>query len=94
MATQAFVAIQDLTYTEKTLGSLVTVSYTNGGTAGAEVVTVSSHAITVQIESTSTATQIKAAVEASAEASALVVVTTTGTGSSNVQKTCKLATTG
>lgn len=92
MSTKASIAIQDLTYTEKQLGLGVTISYTNGGTAGSEVVSVSGHAITVQIASgTSTATQIKTAIEANYEANLLVAITVTGTGSA-AQKTCKLAT--
>lgn len=91
MSTKASIAIQDLTYTEKQLGLGVTISYSNGGTAGSEVVTVTGHAIDVKIASgTSTAAQIKAAVDASYEAALLVAVEVTGTGST-AQVTCKNA---
>lgn len=65
MATLAFATIQDIKYTETQLGMGVTVAYTTGATAGSEVVTVSGHAITIQIETTvSTAAQILAAFNA------------------------------
>lgn len=77
--------VQDLTYTAKLAGAggdAITVTYTTGGTAGAEAVSVLSNAITVQIESgVSTATQIKAAFDASSAAIALATVAVTGTGS-------------
>lgn len=62
------VVIQFITYTAKRWGQFPTISYTNGATAGAEVVTVdSSLNITVQIQSgVSTNTQIKAAIDATA----------------------------
>ena len=76
--------IQDLTYTADNVGSngnLITITYTGGGTAGAEVVTVVGNAISVQIESgVSTALQIKTAVDASLAAAALVNVAITGVG--------------
>lgn len=83
-----FVVIQDLTFTETSLGNLPKISYTNGGIAGSEVVTVSGNTlITVQISSgVSTATQIKAAVDANFIAHRLATVTISGTGS-NVQNT-------
>ena len=90
------VVIQDLTYTEKQLGSNVTISYVNGGLDGSEVVIVSGHDITVQIGA-STATHIRAAILAhkatatDVAASDLVTCSISGTGS-NVQKTCKNAT--
>lgn len=75
--------IQDLTYTAKKPGSArnsITVAYTGGATAGAEVVSVVGNAISVQIENgVSTATQIKTAVDASGAAAALVSVTISGT---------------
>lgn len=81
----ATLVIQDLTYTSElfgVLGNAVTVAYTTGGTAGAEVVTVVGNAISVQIQSgVSTATQVRTALLASAPAMALVSVTVTGTGS-------------
>lgn len=77
--------VQDLTYTADlrgTAGNSITIAYTAGGTAGAEVVTVVGSAISVQIETAvSTATQVKAAVDGSAAASALISVAITGTGS-------------
>lgn len=86
MSTKASVVIQDLTYTEKTLGLGVTISYTSGGTAGSEVVTVSSNAITVQIGA-STATQIKAAIDANEHSARRVACAISGTAGT-VQKTC------
>jgi uncharacterized protein len=75
--------IQDLTYTADSVGTggnAITIEYTTGGTAGAEVVTVLGNAISVQIDSTnSTATQVKAAVDAFPAAAALVDVTISGT---------------
>lgn len=60
----------------------ITLAFTGGATAGAEVVTVSGNAISVQIETAvSTATQVKAALDAKAEATALVTIATTGTAS-------------
>lgn len=77
--------IQDLTFTADTAGAggnAITIAYTTGGTAGSEVVTVVSNAISVQIQSgVSTATQIKAAVDAAAPAAALVDTTISGVGS-------------
>jgi hypothetical protein len=92
MATLASVVIQDLTYTEASLGRLPTISYKNGGTAGSETVTAIDKHIVVTIESgVSTAAQVKTAVEANATADALVTITVTGTGS-NAQVTCNEAT--
>jgi predicted glycosyltransferase len=75
--------VQDLTYTADAAGpggTAITIAYTGGGTAGAEVVSVVGNAISVQIESgVSTATQVKTAVDASAPASALISVAITGT---------------
>lgn len=90
MATQVLgtAVVQDITYTEKQLGSLITITYTNGATAGSEVVTVVDRAITIQIQSgTSTATQVLAAFNASSAAKAIATAAITGTGS-NVQLTC------
>lgn len=59
-------------------GNSITVAYTGGATAGAEVVTVVGSAISVQIENgVSTITQVRTAVNASAAAAALVVATGT-----------------
>ena len=82
--TYGYLAVQDLTYTAKTIGagsSSITIAYTTGGTAGSEVVTVVASAISVKIQtSVSTATQVKAAVDASAAAMLLVGCAVTGTG--------------
>lgn len=84
-AVAASKVIQDLTYTADSAGQAgnnISIAYTTGGTAGAEVVTVNGNAISVQIETgVSTATQIKAAVDGSVAASALVGVAISGTGS-------------
>ncbi len=84
-AAKAHATIQDLTFTADatgTGGNAITVAYTTGATAGSEVVTVVSNAISVQIATgVSTATQIKAAVDASSPAAALVDTSITGTGS-------------
>lgn len=71
-------------------GNSITVAYTAGGTAGAEVVTVVGNAISVQIASgTSTITQVRTAVNASAAAAALV--TATGTSATTVSSAGALA---
>lgn len=64
-----------------TAGNSITLAYTTGATAGAEVVTVSGTAISVQIESTvSTITQVRTALNAAAAAAALATFTgTSGT---------------
>jgi hypothetical protein len=88
MATLATAVIQDLTYTEKTLGLDVSITYTNDGVAGSEVVSVSGHNISVKIESgVSTATQIRTKVLAHNEAKDLVTIVISGTGS-NAQVSC------
>lgn len=76
-------AVQDITYVQIAAAqSLSTVSYIGGGTAGAEVVTVSGSAVQIKIQSgTSTATQVLAAFNASAAATALFSASITGTGS-------------
>lgn len=83
--TRALLVVQDLTYLADlggVAGNSITIEYTTGGTAGAEVVTVVGTAISVQIEnSVSTATQVKTAVDASVSASALISVSVSGTGS-------------
>ncbi len=83
----ASLIVQDLTYLADlrgTAGNLITIAYTAGGTAGAEVVTVVGSAISVSIDVTaitgSSATQVKAAVDASVPASALISVSITGSG--------------
>lgn len=62
-------------------GNAITLTYTSGGTAGAEVVTVVGTAISVQIESgVSSITQVRVAINLSAAAAALVTATgTSGT---------------
>lgn len=88
ISTNAFLAVQDITYTAKTAGTAgnsVTIAYTTGGTAGSEVVTVVSSAISVQIQTgVSTATQVLSAVNNSATALALVSASISGTAT-NVQ---------
>jgi hypothetical protein len=73
-----------ITWTAVTMGSAgndITVALIAGGTAGAEVVTVSGSAISVQIESgVSTRTQVLTAVQASAAASALVGISVASGG--------------
>ena len=72
--------IQDILYSALAINPSITVTYTAGGTAGSEVVTVVGKDITVQIQSSvSTAAQIKTAVEASAAAMALITPYISGT---------------
>lgn len=84
----AFLTVQDITYTAATGGSggnAVTIAYTAGGTAGSEVVSVISSAISVQIQSgVSTSAQVLSAINASAAALALVSGSITGLNT-NVQ---------
>jgi len=84
-STKAYKTIQDLIYTAHTAGyngNLINITYTTGGTKGAEVVTVTVNAISVQIESgVSTANNIKTAIGNSIPAAALVDVALGGTGS-------------
>lgn len=64
-------------------GNNITIAFTAGATAGAEVVTVTGTAISVQIETgVSTVTQVRTAMQAAAACTALV--TTTGTSASAV----------
>ncbi len=85
----ASLIVQDLTYTAvangngaNAAGNNITITYTAGGTTGAEVVTVRDSNINVSMHTgASTATQILTAIQASALASALVNVKVTGTGS-------------
>lgn len=73
-----------ITWTAVTMGAAgndITVALVAGGTAGAEVVSVSGSAISVQIESgVSTRTQVLTAVQASAAASALVGISVASGG--------------
>lgn len=76
-ATAASLILQTkINFTAKNTGSsqnAITVAFTSGATAGAEVVTVVNKAISVQIESgVSTVTQVKAKLDAHAAASLLV----------------------
>jgi hypothetical protein len=73
-----------ITWTAVTMGAAgnsITVALVAGGTAGAEVVTVTGNAISVQVESgVSTRTQVLTAVQASAAASALVGISVASGG--------------
>lgn len=75
-AVKATRTAQGMTYTADAFGSAgnsITVTLVAGGTAGAEVVTVSSKAISVVIQSgVTTQTQLKTALDASAAAAALI----------------------
>ncbi len=75
-AVKAFLVVQDITYTAKkggSQGNSITIQYTTGAVAGAEVVTVTGNAIVVEISSgVSTATQVVAAVSGSAAAMLLL----------------------
>lgn len=76
-----------------TSGNSITIAFTGGGTAGAEVVTVSGNAISVQIQSgVSTVTQVRTAINASGAAAALVAAT--GTSSSTVSTASAVSLTG
>lgn len=89
-AVAPFVVLQDLTITSLSTGIAAngkTVTYTTGATAGAEVVTVVSGNVNVQIQNgVSTATQINAALGAAGAFTALYAATISGTGST-AQKT-------
>lgn len=95
-ATAATLTKGGVTYTAvatDNTGNLITVAYTAGGTAGAEVVTVVGNAISAQIESgVSTITQVRTAVNASVAAAALV--TATGTSGTAVTTATASALTG
>ncbi len=75
----ASLKIQDILYTSKvagTGGNDITINYNSGGTAGSEVVGVSTHAITVTMEDgVSTADNIRDAIENSVSANNLVGLT-------------------
>ena len=75
-----------VTYTSVALdqsANLINVAYTAGATAGAEVVTVTGNAISIQIETgVSTITQVRTAFNLSAAAAALA--TATGTSATTV----------
>jgi hypothetical protein len=76
--------IQNISYVADNFGAagnLISIEYIGGGTAGSELVSVLSNAITVEIEDgVSTADQIKLAVDAFPAAAALVDLTITGLG--------------
>lgn len=82
LTTSASGTIQDITYValaSGTAGNSISVAYTTGGTAGAEVVTVVGSAISVKIASgVSTAAQVLAAINNSAAALALISASITG----------------
>lgn len=81
---KALLIVQDLTYTAVkagTQGNSISIEYLDTGTAGAEVVTVTSNKISVSMEDgASTATQIHTAILASPAAVALVTCIISGTG--------------
>lgn len=92
-ASAASKILQDLTYTSVANGanSPISITYTTGATAGAEVVSVVGNAISIQIQNgVSTATQIQTAFNAVGAATALATCTISGTGS-NAQSTVNLA---
>lgn len=73
-------------------GNNITVAFTGGATAGAEVVTVVGSAVSVQIETgVSTAAQIKSAIDAKTEAAALLTTTATTSGAMEVVAATSLA---
>jgi len=82
--------VQDLTYVAKQVGTdynTVSITYTSGGTAGSEAVSLAGNDITVQIDAgVSTAAQIKTAIEGNLGAALRVDVIISGTGS-NAQST-------
>lgn len=93
---KATLALGGVTYTAAafgTGGNAITVAYTAGGTAGAEVVTVTGNAISVQIEDgVSSITQVRTAVNASGAAAALV--SASGTSATAVSIAAATALTG
>ena len=91
MAVAAVIVTQGLTITavvngagsNGAAGNSITVTFTAGGTAGSEVVTVVGSAISVKIATNvSTVTQVRTAMQAAAACTALV--TTTGTNTTTV----------
>ncbi len=82
--------IQNIAFVADNLGAAgnsISIEYTSGGTAGSEIVTVLSNAISVQIQSgVSTALQIKTAIDGFIAAAALVDTNIIGS-SSTVQTT-------
>ena len=96
ITSSATLTVQDVTYTAvtpATPGNSVTIAYTTGGTAGSEVVTVVSNAISVQIASGSANNKAKAVIQdltytavttGSAGNAVAVVYSTGGTAGSEV----------
>lgn len=74
--------IQDIQYISDNVNrAFISIQYVGGGTAGAEVVTVTGAVIVIQIEDgVSTATQIKAAFDGNVNATNLASATITGVG--------------
>lgn len=81
---KAVLVANGITYTAKemgTAGNSITIALVAGGTAGAEVVTVTGTAISIQIESTvTTRTQVETAINASTAALALITVSVASGG--------------
>lgn len=96
-AVKAKVIAQGVTYTAKVFGvdgNGITITLVAGGTAGAEVVTVSGKAISVEIEDgVTTQTQLKTALEASVPAAALLTIAV-ASGSTAVSAAAAVTTTG
>ena len=92
------VVIQDITYTALSTGGAapVSIAYTPGGTAGAEVVTVYGAAIGVKLQSgVSTAAQVQTAIAGLPAASALVYAAISGTsGNPQIALTTPIVITG
>ena len=82
---QASKTLQALDYSADafgTSGNAISIAYTTGGTAGAEVVTVTGNAISIKIQSgVSTADQIRLAIGLHPTAPTLIDVSANGTGS-------------
>jgi hypothetical protein len=73
-------------------GNSITLAFTAGGTAGAEVVTVVGNAISVQIESgVSSITQVVTALQGSAASQALALATGAGAGAVSAAAALPLA---
>lgn len=93
---KASVVTQGITLTADafgTSGNLISIAFTAGGTAGAEVVTVVGNAISVQIDSgVSTVTQVRTAINAAGASAALVDAT--GTSAATVSAAAAVFLTG
>lgn len=75
-----------LTFTAKSAASDITIAFLDTGSAGAEVVTVTEHAISVSMEDgVSTATQLKAALDGTAAALALISTAIAGGAGATAQ---------